>query len=773
MTEPFFPPLPICIVMAVFKPERDQLQAQLLSIARQTRQAEKIIIVIADCLSRSLVEDVVAAVDIPRNKIVFDTPPQELDAPRAFEAGLLRALDETGPNDLIALCDQDDIWHPKKLAECAKRLEANSCHMLVHSDARVVDRLGAVRDPSLFEFEHRLRKPNLRQLLYRNSVTGMCTMFRRRVADIALPFPPQAGVHYYHDLWIALVARAIGSIALIEMPLVDYRQHGTNTVGALLPGRPKSRFFSQAWWRQEAGHYALARYLARTLQARLSEAVQDGRLHHGGAQTRLLAPYLKRRGLGGAHMKDAFALLFSKNPTLSRIAAMHGMMCAGRCAWAFHKALGPGFYGALTEFDQKLFALSPGAAPPQIDPAGDHQRQPAKTAVSYIDGRKTMVCHPVFTSPNPAINILLPTLNPTEAFAGIATAIDLGLELASLGHMVRFITTDLPITSEAATRRFIISRIPADRSRKMVEQHIAIICGASKRGSRDSVRLPSHTDDLFLATAWWTAHIAQDLIDRHGYSIRQFIYLIQDYEPNFYPWGSTYADALATYNMDALPVFNTTLLRDFLQQKGHKIATKDALAFHPSISPKRYFQRGRTPKIRRRLAIYGRPEVDRNMFPTAIEALHLFLRCEALGPSDIELVSIGLKHEDIDFGNGNILTSIGKIPWDDYPEFLSQTDIGLSLMLSPHPSHPPLEMAASGVRVVTNNFSTKNLAAISPAIQSVSPTPKALSEALKTAWHCGPVADSDRDLNLSLLGNSLEATALALSTAIQPKRAAA
>jgi hypothetical protein len=40
-------------------------------------------------------------------------------------------------------------------------------------------------------------------------------------------------------------------------------------------------------------------------------------------------------------------------------------------------------------------------------------------------------------------------------------------------------------------------------------------------------------------------------------------------------------------------------------------------------------------------------------------------------------------------------------------------------MLSPHPSYPPLEMAAFGVRVVTNTYANKDLSHLSPFIESL------------------------------------------------------
>ena len=130
---------------------------------------------------------------------------------------------------------------------------------------------------------------------------------------------------------------------------------------------------------------------------------------------------------------------------------------------------------------------------------------------------------------------------------------------------------------------------------------------------------------------------------------------------------------------------------------------------------------------------------------TSLETLDLFMD-ESTDP---------FLFKDILFANGHRMRSLGKIPWPDYPGFLSGVDLGLSLMLSPHPSHPPIEMAAAGARVVTNRFEGKCLSSLTTAIRSVPPTPLALSEALHEAWAAGPASPAERRFDLSALGAPL------------------
>ena len=46
---------------------------------------------------------------------------------------------------------------------------------------------------------------------------------------------------------------------------------------------------------------------------------------------------------------------------------------------------------------------------------------------------------------------------------------------------------------------------------------------------------------------------------------------------------------------------------------------------------------------------------------------------------------------------------------DPYGELLLTSAAGLSLMASPHPSYPPLEMAHFGLWTVTNSYTNKDL----------------------------------------------------------------
>lgn len=139
-------------------------------------------------------------------------------------------------SELIALSDQDDIWLPERLAQMVPLFEADPSLLLLHTDARLVDAERRDIGDTLFhalevtpsEIE-RIHGGNAFEVfLRRNLVTGATTVFRRSLLEHALPLP----VEWVHDEWLGIIAAAIGRVDAIERPLIDYRQHGGNQIGA-------------------------------------------------------------------------------------------------------------------------------------------------------------------------------------------------------------------------------------------------------------------------------------------------------------------------------------------------------------------------------------------------------------------------------------------------------------------------------------------------------------------------------------------------------------
>jgi hypothetical protein len=140
--------------------------------------------------------------------------------------------------DYICFSDQDDIWLPNKVQQCLaaiKSLEAatgNQTPLLAFHDLRVVDESLTTIHESMWSFSgiHPDDVNHLPRLLGRSVVTGCASMINRPMLALAQRMPVEATMH---DRWIALLAASMGRAAILRKPLVLYRQHQSNVIGAV------------------------------------------------------------------------------------------------------------------------------------------------------------------------------------------------------------------------------------------------------------------------------------------------------------------------------------------------------------------------------------------------------------------------------------------------------------------------------------------------------------------------------------------------------------
>lgn len=155
---------------------------------------------------------------------------------RLGSTGNFAALLAASTAPYLALADQDDLWDPRKLErnlELLLQMEASRpapIPVLVHSDLRLIDGQGQPIAPSFLRHQ-RLNPSHCSSdaLVLQNVVTGCSCLFNRPLLDRALPFPTAVT---QHDHWLALVASRCGLIGMCPEPLLSYRQHGRNAIGA-------------------------------------------------------------------------------------------------------------------------------------------------------------------------------------------------------------------------------------------------------------------------------------------------------------------------------------------------------------------------------------------------------------------------------------------------------------------------------------------------------------------------------------------------------------
>lgn len=237
--------------------------------------------------------------------------PRNLGYAKNFEGALAGAS-----GDVLFLCDQDDVWHPGKLAAMLARFEQRPQLTLLHTDARLIDAAGNDMRCTLFRALEVTRKEiacihhgrAFEVFLRRNLATGAMLALRRSLLADALPFSDE----WVHDEWLAILAAAIGEVDCLESPLMDYRQHGGNQIGA------RRRTLTDKWARATEPRIAYLEWLARRgdalierlqrLGSRVPPAYTDaarGKLAHLGyriglpvARPRRLRPVLREACAG-------------------------------------------------------------------------------------------------------------------------------------------------------------------------------------------------------------------------------------------------------------------------------------------------------------------------------------------------------------------------------------------------------------------------------------------------------------------------------------------
>ena len=323
------------------------------------------------------------------------------------------------------------------------------------------------------------------------------------------------------------------------------------------------------------------------------------------------------------------------------------------------------------------------------------------------------------------LSLVLPSLAAERRFGGVATGIDIFLECGCrAGAHLRFLVDDF---DQSIDRRYVEGRARASG----IEPASIIYCRRSHHAQPVEVR----RNDIFVAYNWWTAlnllRLIEQQQDAFGGERRPLLYLIQEYEPNFYPFSSTHMFARAAFEQKegVWGIFNSSQLHAYFRAQGH--AFEREYVFEPTLSAamRPFLAKEPTAKIKQ-ILVYGRPSVPRNCFPAIMAGLRTWTKRYPQF-AEWRVYSAGLEHKPIQIGDGRRMRSLGKLSLEGYAERLRTTAIGISLMASPHPSYPPLEMAHFGVKTLTNRYLCKDLGALHDNIVSlVDIAPDTIADAL-------------------------------------------
>lgn len=331
------------------------------------------------------------------------------------------------------------------------------------------------------------------------------------------------------------------------------------------------------------------------------------------------------------------------------------------------------------------------------------------------------------------LNVVLPSFYEDECYGGPVSALELTFQISKNYSAIRFV-------SQGALKM--------DKKLVNLKNYIenSDVKNIQITSLADEPEFICHQHEIFLCTYYSTVKVWElysDLLSRKGLNKNPFYYVIQDFEPGFYPFGYHYSLAMKTYSHGMLThaIFNSRELYAFFEASFPPFCQMNIIT--PSLNAGIYEylcareftikSKGNGGKLQ--ILIYGRPAVHRNCYQSILAGLFEFFSAMSLEErKKYCIVSAGASHDDIELCRGVHIRSLGKLTMESYIEVLENSHIGISFMASPHPSYPPLEMAAFGLYTITNKFLNKDISTTHPMIHCLNyPLPDELARELTEA----------------------------------------
>jgi hypothetical protein len=331
------------------------------------------------------------------------------------------------------------------------------------------------------------------------------------------------------------------------------------------------------------------------------------------------------------------------------------------------------------------------------------------------------------------VNLLIPTIDLAHFFGGYVGKFNLARRLAERGARVRILTVD--------------PTPPLPRDWRQTVESFSGLAGIFDRVEvefgREAASVEVSPGDAFVASTWWTAHIAHAALQATGGE--RFLYLIQEYEPFTFQMGSLAALADDSYALPHRALFSTELLRDFFRRRGLGVYRDGASGDDASAAFQNAITAVEPPtadelaaRTGRSLLFYARPEdhAARNMFELGALALGRVARQGLLDGWQLHGIGTTGTRRRVGLGGGVYLDLLPRVDQAGYGDVLRSHDVGLALMYTPHPSLVPIEMASAGMLTVTNSFENKTpeaMSAISSNLITAPPSIDGVAAGLREA----------------------------------------
>ncbi|MGE0001482.1 MAG: glycosyltransferase family 2 protein [Fimbriimonadaceae bacterium] len=135
---------------------------------------------------------------------------------------------ELARGEFVAVLNDDDVWHPEKLARQVALLDAMPEVGLVHTDGCFIDGDGNTMDgsPLGFEFPRTETGDVLLDLCYANKIIASAALVRRQCFEDLGGFDPSYFGSGDWQMWLRVAEQ--WQVGFVEGRLTDYRVHGAN-----------------------------------------------------------------------------------------------------------------------------------------------------------------------------------------------------------------------------------------------------------------------------------------------------------------------------------------------------------------------------------------------------------------------------------------------------------------------------------------------------------------------------------------------------------------